>query len=93
MCETSQDFGFQFIALACLHGHSCTSMFPGRYQHNVTQTQDNFFVLKQDMFRSIFDHRYLQMSYKEVTEIYNEASYSNNKSKELQRNCKEISTV
>ena len=33
------------------------------------------------MFRWIFDYRQLQVSYKEVTKIYNEANYSNNKSK------------
>ena len=65
------------MALACLHSHSCTFIFAGSYQHNFTQMQDNFFLFISMDLRSF----QLQISYKEVTKIYNEANYSNNKSK------------
>ena len=68
----------QFMAPACLHSHSCTQFhicwfIPSQFYSNA--------YFKQDMFRWIFDHPQLQKSYKEVSKIYNEANYSNNKSK------------
>ena len=56
--------GFQFMALACLHSHSCTFIqcICWFLSNTVLLKYSLFFILKQDMFPWILDHRQLQMA-------------------------------